>query len=176
VLDLLGYGRSDRRDLAASTRRPTNESSRLDELRITACIVGHGMGGGVAQLIATQFATRVSHLCLVNSVGFDRWPSVATRGQGPRWLRFLPPGDDERFAPTCVVTAIRRANRSMDSPAPVRWTTVATRGGAHQRIPDRYVLVPRRDSGDRRSHRDRPWTAGSGDSTVGREKFVLRDS
>lgn len=77
VLDLLGYGRSDR-----PLARPVDAKAHgervvalLDELRIErACLVGHGFGGGVAQSIAVRRAERVSHLCLVDSIGFDRWP------------------------------------------------------------------------------------------------------
>jgi pimeloyl-ACP methyl ester carboxylesterase len=82
VLDLLGYGRSDRPlsravDAAAHADRVV---ALLDELRIErACIVGHGFGGGVAQSIAVRHTSRVSHLCLVDSIGFDRWPIARLR-------------------------------------------------------------------------------------------------
>src|SRR5436305_9072734 len=55
VLDLLGYGRSDRPhthsvDIRAHAERVV---ALLDELRITrACPVGHGVGGGIAQAVA----------------------------------------------------------------------------------------------------------------------------
>ena len=122
VLDLLGYGRSDRPgsrrvDAQAHAERVVEV---LDELRINrACIVGHGMGGGIAQLIATQFATRVSHLCLVDSVGLDRWPSVATRAARVTAVaaRFLPPGMMTRVLRADVVRGYgdpERANRSID--------------------------------------------------------------
>lgn len=77
VLDLLGYGRSDRPlgrrvDAHAQADRVV---ALLDELRIErACLVGHGFGGGVAQSIAVREPARVSHLCLVDSIAFDRWP------------------------------------------------------------------------------------------------------
>lgn len=82
VLDLLGFGRSDR-----PTQRPMDVRAHadrvvdvLDELNIkAACIVGHGVGGGIAQSIAVRHAPRVSHLCLVDSVGFSRWPSLLAR-------------------------------------------------------------------------------------------------
>jgi pimeloyl-ACP methyl ester carboxylesterase len=82
VLDLLGYGRSDRplsrgMDAKAHADRVV---ALLDELRIDrACIVGHGFGGGVAQSIAVHHAPRVSRLCLVDSIGFDRWPILRLR-------------------------------------------------------------------------------------------------
>ena len=82
VLDLLGYGRSDRPgnrelDIPAHARRVIEV---LDELRIdSACIVGHGLGGGIAQSLAVRHADRVSHLCLIDTVAFDRWPNRRLR-------------------------------------------------------------------------------------------------
>ncbi len=82
VLDLLGYGRSDR-----PLARPLSVDGHadrvvevLDELRIArACIVGHGLGGGIAQSIAIRHPTRVSRLCLVASLSFDTWPTRGAR-------------------------------------------------------------------------------------------------
>jgi pimeloyl-ACP methyl ester carboxylesterase len=82
VLDQLGYGRSDRPlgrpvDVLAHANRVVQ---LLDELRIDrACIVGHGIGGGVAQSVAIRHPHRVSRLCLVDSVAFDSWPTIAAR-------------------------------------------------------------------------------------------------
>jgi pimeloyl-ACP methyl ester carboxylesterase len=66
----------------------------LAELRIPrACIVGHGVGGGIAQSLAIRHPQRVSHLCLIDSVGFDRWPTVEARVARALLplIRFLPP-------------------------------------------------------------------------------------
>jgi pimeloyl-ACP methyl ester carboxylesterase len=96
VLDLLGYGRSDRPlqravDIRAHAERIVE---LLDELRIRrGCIVGHGIGGGIAQSLAIRHPERVSHLALIDSVAFDRWPTVearAARASLPL-TRFLPP-------------------------------------------------------------------------------------
>ncbi len=82
VLDLLGYGRSDRPgdralDIRAHAARVVE---LLDELHIhSACIVGHGLGGGIAQSLAVRHADRVSHLCLIDAVAFDAWPSFAAK-------------------------------------------------------------------------------------------------
>jgi pimeloyl-ACP methyl ester carboxylesterase len=99
VLDLLGYGRSDR-----PTGRPVSVRGHaertialLDALGINrACIVGHDAGGGVAQVMAVRWPQRVSHLALVNAVGFDDWPTrevrlaramlPLTRHLPPTWL------------------------------------------------------------------------------------------
>jgi pimeloyl-ACP methyl ester carboxylesterase len=82
VLDLLGYGRSDRPrsapvDVRAHAIRVVEV---LDELRFgRACVVGHGIGGGIAQSLAIRHTSRVSRLCLVDSVAFDRWPTRVAR-------------------------------------------------------------------------------------------------
>jgi len=82
VLDLLGFGRSDRptkhkMDVRAHADRVI---AVLDELKIReACVVGHGVGGGIAQSIAVRHPGRVSHVCLVDSVAFGQWPTVLAR-------------------------------------------------------------------------------------------------
>jgi pimeloyl-ACP methyl ester carboxylesterase len=77
VVDLLGYGRSDRpRARSVSVRAHADRAIQLfDTLGINeACVVGHDVGGGVAQAIAVRYPDRVSRLCLIDSVAFDRWP------------------------------------------------------------------------------------------------------
>lgn len=99
VLDLLGYGRSDRPlgrgvTLADHARRVLDV---LDQLGINyACVVGHDVGGGVAQVLAIKHPERVSRLCLINSVAYDEWPTrdvklaramlPLTRHLPPTWL------------------------------------------------------------------------------------------
>src|SRR3954467_437852 len=80
VLDLLGFGRSDRPLTRAVDARA--HAQRLievfDELQINrACVVGHGFGGGVAQALAIDHADRVSHLGLVDSAAFAHWPAMS---------------------------------------------------------------------------------------------------
>jgi pimeloyl-ACP methyl ester carboxylesterase len=78
VLDLLGYGRSDRPhgqpvDIRGHADRVID---LLDNLGINyACIVGHDVGGGIAQSLAVRFPQRVSRLLLVSSVAFTEWPT-----------------------------------------------------------------------------------------------------
>jgi pimeloyl-ACP methyl ester carboxylesterase len=105
VLDLLGYGRSDRPlgrpvDIPAHAARVI---SLLDELRIErACIVGHGMGGGIAQWMVLKNPERVSHLGLIDSVPLDGGESIhagLTRAAMPL-LTLLPP--------TALLSLLRR--------------------------------------------------------------------
>ena len=87
VVDLLGFGRSDRPGLSSLTATAHADRVRLlmDDLNIAAaCVVGHGMGGAVAQALALDAPSRVTRLCLVNSTAFDAWPRGAAR-----FARFL---------------------------------------------------------------------------------------
>ena len=99
VVDLLGFGRSDRpggRDVSVRGHAD-RVIALLDQLGINrACVVGHDVGGGIAQSLAVRHPARVSHLCLIDSVAFDDWPvrevKVArammplTRHLPPTWL------------------------------------------------------------------------------------------
>lgn len=97
VLDLLGYGRSD--PGAVGQLGIDAHADRLigviDQLGIErACLVGHGVGGGVAQSAGVRFPHRVSRLCLVDSIAFDAWPTA--RAMLGRFLlkygHYVPPG------------------------------------------------------------------------------------
>jgi pimeloyl-ACP methyl ester carboxylesterase len=78
VVDLLGYGRSDRPLGRPVTIRGHADRmiELLDNLGINyACVVGHDIGGGIAQSMAVRYPQRVSRLLLVNSVAFAEWPT-----------------------------------------------------------------------------------------------------
>ncbi len=82
VVDLLGYGRSDRpadRDLSIAGHA-ARVLAFMDAMHITsAAIVGHDLGGGIAQHLAVHHPDRVSRLALISSVGFDEWPPGALK-------------------------------------------------------------------------------------------------
>jgi pimeloyl-ACP methyl ester carboxylesterase len=99
VLDLLGFGRSDPPRAASLDIRAHADRvvGVLDALGINyACIVGHDVGGGIAQSVAVRHPHRVSKLGLVNSVAFDAWPTrevkiaratlPLTRHLPPSWI------------------------------------------------------------------------------------------
>jgi pimeloyl-ACP methyl ester carboxylesterase len=102
VVDLLGFGRSDRpADRGLGVRAHAERVVELlDVLGINyACVVGHDLGGGVAQVLAVRWPQRVSRLCLVSSVAYDCWPArelrliramlPLTRHLPPTWLLSL---------------------------------------------------------------------------------------
>lgn len=105
VVDMLGYGRSDRPGPGAQQELSIRAHADrllalLDVLGINyACVVGHDLGGGVAQSLAVRHPQRVSRLCLVSSVAFDAWPPrevqlaramlPLTRHLPPTWLLSL---------------------------------------------------------------------------------------
>ena len=80
AVDLLGYGRSDRPDghpvdIAAHADRLV---ALLDALGVArATVVGHDIGGGIAQIVAVRHAGRVERLALVDAVCYDAWPVPA---------------------------------------------------------------------------------------------------
>ncbi len=80
VLDLLGFGRSDRPGQSALTADAHADRllALLDDLCIDrACLVGHGMGGAVVQSLAIHHPERVSRLALLDSTAFTYWPRGA---------------------------------------------------------------------------------------------------
>lgn len=77
VVDLLGFGRSDRpRGQPLGVRAHAERVLQLlDVLGINyACVVGHELGAGVAQALAVRWPQRVARLALLAPVAYDDWP------------------------------------------------------------------------------------------------------
>ena len=77
AVDLLGTGASDRPvpsdcSLSAHADRVMSLVNELGFGRIH--LVGHDIGGGIAQILSVRNPDRVLTLGLVNTVGFDYWP------------------------------------------------------------------------------------------------------
>jgi len=82
AVDMLGYGRSARPggkrvDIAAQASYVVE---LLDALGIDrATVVGHDIGGGVAQILAVRHGERVERLALIDAVCYDGWPVPAAK-------------------------------------------------------------------------------------------------
>lgn len=82
VCDLLGFGRSDPpRGLPVTCAAHADRLlSLFDVLGLQrAAVVGHGMGGGVAQAFAVRHPTRVTRLGLVSSAAYGVQPTRMAR-------------------------------------------------------------------------------------------------
>lgn len=82
AVDLAGYGYSERPmgadvSLAAQARYLIEFLDRLHLGRVV--LVGHDIGGGVAQLVAAANPQRVERMVLINSVVDDHWPVLEPR-------------------------------------------------------------------------------------------------
>lgn len=96
AVDMLGYGWSD-----APDGDPVDIASQagyllslLDTLGIERCaVVGHDLGAGVAQILATTSPDRIAGMCVANGVCFDSWPVPAVRAAKASWpaLALTPP-------------------------------------------------------------------------------------
>lgn len=88
IVDLLGHGRSDPPNGQPLTARAHAERimALLDALGIEqACLVGHGLGGAIANLVAVHHGERVSRLGLVNASLRERGGVALLRG-----ARYIP--------------------------------------------------------------------------------------
>lgn len=97
AFEMVGYGDSmpagEGRDISV-TRQADYLLAWLDALDIgRAVLVGHDLGGGVAQIAAVRHPERCAGLVLTNSIGYDSWPipSVKALQAGAPALRRLPP-------------------------------------------------------------------------------------
>lgn len=96
IVDLPGFGRSDPPSAARAGcgAHAAAIHGLLDDLGVEkAFIIGHGLGGGVAQAFAVQWPTRVAGLALISSAGFGVKPrrlARLARALGPL-ARHTPP-------------------------------------------------------------------------------------
>jgi pimeloyl-ACP methyl ester carboxylesterase len=97
AVDLLGYGRSDKPtgvDLGiAAQARMLATALRLLNCR-GGTIIGHDIGGGVAQLLAIDHPDLVHRLVLVDTIAYDSFPEPGiARLKEPAWDAILGAAD-----------------------------------------------------------------------------------
>ncbi|HYM49365.1 MAG TPA: alpha/beta fold hydrolase [Candidatus Limnocylindrales bacterium] len=93
AVDLYGFGDSEKRldadlSIAAQARYVV---ALLEALHIyQAALVGHDIGGGIAQLIAVDEPARVARLCLIDSIVDNNWPVAdIARLKDPAWDQIM---------------------------------------------------------------------------------------
>ncbi|MGI9078386.1 MAG: alpha/beta fold hydrolase [Gemmatimonadaceae bacterium] len=82
AVDLLGYGESDRpfgADYSVAAQATYLEIALATLRAGRSTVAGIDIGGGVAQRLAVERPERVGWLALINSVGFDQWPTYDTK-------------------------------------------------------------------------------------------------
>ena len=94
VFDLLGYGRSERPfdpaiDTSVSAQVPVLKALMAYWEIERAHIVGHDIGGGVAQRFCIFHPEMATSLTLIDSVSLDSWPSSRTKEQMKAGLEVL---------------------------------------------------------------------------------------
>jgi len=77
AVDLLGCGQSTKDPLADYSIK--NQASILAELIMKldlgkTHIVGHDIGGGIAQIMAVKFPHLIQDMVLINTIGYNYWP------------------------------------------------------------------------------------------------------
>lgn len=93
VPDLVGYGDSDKRldadlSVAAQARYMVAFMESLGIHR--AAVIGHDIGGGIAQLIAVDEPARVAKLVLIDSIVDNAWPiPEIARLKEPAWDQIM---------------------------------------------------------------------------------------
>lgn len=75
--DMLGFGRSDRasREHLTLPKQAGYVLSLMDKLGIqSAHVIGHDLGGGVAQILAANNPERINSFMVIDGVAFNNWP------------------------------------------------------------------------------------------------------
>ncbi len=134
--EMLGYGTSvpdaEGHDIGLSSQAD-RLLAWLDEMNVEKpVLVGHDLGGGVAQIAATRAARRFSGLVLTNAVSYDSWPipSVKLMRRLAGALRYMP---DVTMYPS-FVQLVRRGHDNQETASEsigLHWQSYARHGAAH---------------------------------------------
>ncbi|RYD75848.1 MAG: alpha/beta hydrolase, partial [Verrucomicrobiaceae bacterium] len=103
--DLAGFGFSDKSDRfdRSLPRQMTLLENWLDSMGVQKVhLVGHDLGGGLAQRMATILPHRVASLCLMNSIAYDSWPIEAM-------VQLAHPGANKMVSAPELVQMLRKA-------------------------------------------------------------------
>ena len=94
AVDLLGYGKSGK-PMEPPPSLPVQAALLVQLLEEEdlhdVLVVGHDIGGGIAQLMAVERPERLAGLVLVNTIAYDSWPEPGVaRLKDPAWDERLP--------------------------------------------------------------------------------------
>jgi pimeloyl-ACP methyl ester carboxylesterase len=81
--EMVGYGASipegRQRDISV-TRQADHLTAWMQAIGVeSAVLVGHDLGGGVAQIVSVRYPERVRGLVLMNSIAYDSWPILEVK-------------------------------------------------------------------------------------------------
>jgi len=115
--EMVGYGDSMEqgkgRDISVAAQAD-HLKAWMDEIGLEkAVIVGHDLGGGVAQIFAVRYSRMCSGLFLTNAIGYDSWPipSVKAMRETGGLVRHLP---DSAFT-MLLLTLLLRGHDRLDA-------------------------------------------------------------
>jgi pimeloyl-ACP methyl ester carboxylesterase len=117
AVDLLGYGDSDAPD-GSGVDLASQAASLLTLLDVLdrphAIVVGHDLGGGIAQIMATAGTERVTGMAVVDGVCYDAWPVPLVRLMKLAWpaIRVAPPAVVARLLRTALRTLFAHQDRA----------------------------------------------------------------
>ena len=97
IPDLVGYGYSDKRDCFDRSIKVQSDilTKLVDQLGIEELfVVGHDIGGAVAQRFTIDNQTRVQKLVLMDSVLYDSWPADPIVSLGNPKQHYRNKGDE----------------------------------------------------------------------------------
>jgi pimeloyl-ACP methyl ester carboxylesterase len=107
AVDLLGYGESDKPDSPSPTL-PVQAGLLAQLLQDwdlrEVVVVGHDIGGGIAQLLAVRAPERISALLLIDSITYDSFPE-------PTIARLADPAWDQRIQEIDLAAGLERSLR-----------------------------------------------------------------
>ncbi|MGD9889836.1 MAG: alpha/beta fold hydrolase [Dehalococcoidia bacterium] len=133
--EMVGYGASileaKGRDISVA-RQAEYCSAWMQAIGVErAVLVGHDLGGGVAQILAVHHPDRVAGLVLINSIAYDSWPIASVkmmRAMGTLVER-LPDALFRRVFSTFIHRGHDNRSRARESAA-LHWSYYAAADGA----------------------------------------------
>lgn len=133
--EMVGYGESIPegidREIGVARQARYLRAWMEDQAIDRAVLVGHDLGGGVAQVLAVDDPDRVESLLLTNSIGYDSWPVPAVKAM--RTLgSLLERVPDRLFEPAFTqFLALGHDNAEVGrESAELHWRPYARHGGA----------------------------------------------